>query len=98
MTPELSERIAYGRSIRERAESLIEAHGPSAEIEARLAAVIAADGLTPAAAVMFEDDARNLAVPHALGMGTVHVAEAPEPGAHVQFHTDDLATFLRALR
>ena len=42
MTPELSERIAYGRSIRERAESLIEAHGPSAEIEARLAAVIAA--------------------------------------------------------
>ena len=66
--------------------------------EASFAAVIAADGLTPAAAVMFEDDARNLAVPHALGMGTVHVAEAPEPGAHVQFHTDDLATFLRALR
>jgi len=41
MKPELEKRIAYGRSIRERAECLIAAHGPSAEIEARLAAAMA---------------------------------------------------------
>ncbi len=65
--------------------------------EAAFAAVIAADGLAPEAAVMFEDDARNLAIPHALGMGTVHVADDRAPGDHVHYHTDDLATFLRAL-
>ena len=52
------------------------------------------DGLDPAKAAMFEDDARNLEVPHALGVRTVHVAEAPEPAAHVHHHTDDLTDFL----
>jgi len=59
--------------------------------------VFAQDGLTPAAAAMFEDDARNLAVPHALGMRTVHVAPSPEPAAHIHHHTDDLAGFLTRL-
>ncbi len=56
--------------------------------------VFAQDGLTPKAAAMFEDDSRNLAVPHALGMRTVHVAPAPEPAPHIHHHTDDLASFL----
>lgn len=61
------------------------------------AAIIARDGLAPDAAVMFEDDPRNLAVPHALGMGTVHVAPAPTGDPHIHYHTDDLGRFLRDL-
>ncbi|SFA85112.1 putative hydrolase of the HAD superfamily [Poseidonocella pacifica] len=60
-------------------------------------AIFAQDGLIPARAAMFEDDVRNLAVPHALGMRTVHVAEAPEPAAHVEHHTNDLPGFLSQL-
>ena len=60
------------------------------------ATVFAADGLAPNRAAMFEDDARNLAVPHAMGLRTVHVAPAPMPAAHVHHHTDDLAAFLAA--
>lgn len=56
--------------------------------------VFAMDRLDTTKAVMFEDDARNLAAPHAMGMGTVHVAPEPEPGAHIHFHTDDLSHFL----
>lgn len=61
------------------------------------ATVFGKDRLDPARAAMFEDDARNLAVPHALGMRTVHVAPAPDPAPHVQHHTDDLAGFLARL-
>jgi putative hydrolase of the HAD superfamily len=60
-------------------------------------AVFAADGLDPARAAMFEDDARNLAAPHAMGMRTVLVAEAPEEAPHIHHHTDDLAAFLARL-
>jgi putative hydrolase of the HAD superfamily len=60
--------------------------------------VFAQDGLTPEAAAMFEDDARNLAVPHALGMRTVHVAPEPAPAPHIHHHTDDLAGFLARLQ
>ncbi|MFN3292876.1 MAG: pyrimidine 5'-nucleotidase [Gemmobacter sp.] len=59
--------------------------------------VFALDGLVPAAAAMFEDDPRNLAVPHALGMRTVHVAPKPEPAPHIHHHTDDLSGFLGRL-
>ena len=62
------------------------------------ATVFGKDGLDPRAAAMFEDDARNLAVPHELGMQTVHVAPAPQPAPHIHHHTDDLAAFLRHLR
>ncbi|WP_137112686.1 pyrimidine 5'-nucleotidase [Rhodobacter sp. SY28-1] len=61
------------------------------------ATVFGKDGLDPAKGAMFEDDARNLAVPHALGMRTVHVAPAPEPADHIHHHTDDLAAFLARL-
>lgn len=61
------------------------------------AAVFAQDGLDPTCGAMFEDDVRNLAVPHALGMRTVHVAPRPEPADHIHHHTDDLAAFLARL-
>lgn len=56
--------------------------------------VFALDGLPPRTAAMFEDDTRNLAAPHAMGMQTVHVAPLPEPAPHIQHHTDDLTAFL----
>ena len=59
--------------------------------------VFARDGLDPTRAAMFEDDTRNLAAPHAMGMRTVHVAARPEPADHIQHHTDDLAAFLGRL-
>jgi putative hydrolase of the HAD superfamily len=59
--------------------------------------VFAQDGLNPRSAAMFEDDARNLAVPHDLGMRTVHVAPNPAPAPHIHHHTDDLAAFLSRL-
>lgn len=57
--------------------------------------VFGIDGLTPSRAAMFEDEPRNLAVPHALGMKTVHVAPAPIAADFIQHHTPDLADFLR---
>ncbi len=55
------------------------------------------DGLNPATAAMFEDDPRNLAAPHAMGMRTVHVAPKPLQARHIHHHTDDLAKFLAKL-
>lgn len=60
-------------------------------------AVFALDGLAGDTAAMFEDDARNLEVPHAMGLRTVHVAPERDPGPHVRHHTTDLAAFLRSL-
>jgi putative hydrolase of the HAD superfamily len=72
--------------------------------------LIEASGIDPVRAAMFEDIARNLEVPHALGMTTVWVRPgAPGPerhqqishegadGAHVHHVTDDLRSFLEAL-
>ena len=61
------------------------------------ATVFARDGLDPRRGAMFEDDSRNLAVPHSLGMRTVHVAPSRDPGEHVHHHTQDLAGFLARL-
>jgi putative hydrolase of the HAD superfamily len=71
---------------------------------------LAAHGVDPASAAMFEDLARNLAVPHALGMTTVLVVppgtrevlreswEMEGPGEpHVDHVTDDLAGFLEQI-
>jgi putative hydrolase of the HAD superfamily len=60
--------------------------------------VFSADGLDRTRAAMFEDDARNLAVPHAMGLRTVHVAPEPEPADHIHHHTDDLTDFLGRLQ
>ena len=59
--------------------------------------VFARDGLSGARAAMFEDDARNLAVPDAMGLSTVLVAPAPEPADFIAHHTDDLTGFLERL-
>lgn len=56
--------------------------------------VFARARLDPTRAAMFEDEARNLAVPHALGLRTIHVAPAHEPADHIHHHTDDLSGFL----
>jgi putative hydrolase of the HAD superfamily len=69
---------------------------PKPEAQA-FAAVFALAGLAPARAAMFEDDARNLAVPHGLGMRTVLVGADAGEHPHVHHRTDDLAGFLAAL-
>ena len=106
-------RIVYTNGSRPYAERVIEARGLSQAFDAvygvehagfhpkpeRVAfdAIVALDGLTPDRAAMFEDDARNLAAPCAMGMRTVHVAPAPEPADHIHHHTNDLPRFLAAL-
>ncbi|PCJ08951.1 MAG: pyrimidine 5'-nucleotidase [Rhodobacteraceae bacterium] len=57
--------------------------------------VFAQAGVTPTSAAMFEDDPRNLAAPHQMGMRTVHVAPDPHSADHIEYHTDDLTEFLR---
>ncbi|MEP2891447.1 pyrimidine 5'-nucleotidase [Tateyamaria sp.] len=56
--------------------------------------VFARDKLDPTTGAMFEDDPRNLAAPHAMGMKTVHVAPTAAPNDHIDHHTDDLSGFL----
>jgi len=59
--------------------------------------VFALDRVETGLAAMFEDDPRNLAAPHAMGMRTVHVAPTPDPADHIHHHTDDLTGFLSQL-
>jgi putative hydrolase of the HAD superfamily len=59
--------------------------------------VFGRDGLDPATAAMFEDDPRNLAAPHAMGLRTVLVGPDAHDAAHIQHHTTDLTAFLAAL-
>ena len=65
--------------------------------QAAFAEVFAADGLDPTRAAMFEDDPRNLAAPHQMGMQTVLVAPKPVKARHIHHHTDDLAGFLATI-
>jgi len=51
----------------------------------------------PTRAAMFEDDLRNLQVPHEMGMRTVHVAPEDAGADHVHHHTPDLTEFLGKL-
>ena len=60
--------------------------------------VFARDGLEPRRAAMFEDDPRNLQVPHEMGLATVLVAPDPVDVPHVHHHTNDLGGFLARLR
>lgn len=59
--------------------------------------IFATDGLPPERAAMFEDDPRNLAAPHDMGMRTVHVAPVASPSHYIHHHTDDLSDFLGRL-
>ena len=107
-------RIVYTNGSRPYAEQVLEARGlaglfdavygvehagfrPKPE-RAAFETVFGTDGITPEAAAMFEDDPRNLAVPHEMGMRTVHVAPEPHEADHIHHHTDDLGGFLAQLR
>ncbi|CTQ32359.1 pyrimidine 5'-nucleotidase [Jannaschia rubra] len=59
--------------------------------------VFGRDGLDPTRAAMFEDSARNLLVPHEMGLATVHVAPLRADVAHVHHHAPDLTGFLRGI-
>jgi putative hydrolase of the HAD superfamily len=56
--------------------------------------IFATDGIDATVAAMFEDDPRNLAAPHDMGMRTVHVAPDPLEAPHIHHHTTDLRDFL----
>lgn len=107
-------RIVYTNGTRPYAERVLTARGlgdafdavygvehagfrPKPE-RAAFEAVFARDGVDPARAAMFEDDARNLAAPHQMGMRTVHVAPERQDAEHIHHHTDDLTGFLGTLR
>ncbi|SNS57580.1 pyrimidine 5'-nucleotidase [Tropicimonas sediminicola] len=103
-------RIVYTNGSRPYAERVIAARGLEGLFDAvygvehaqfhpkpeRIAfeTVFATDGLEPDKAAMFEDDPRNLAAPHEMGLRTVHVAPEPTGAPHIHHHTDDLAAFL----
>jgi putative hydrolase of the HAD superfamily len=107
-------KVVYTNGSREHARRVTQARGISGVFDAlygfedagylpkpraeAFARVFGTDGLAPERAAMFEDDSRNLTVPHTMGMRTVLVAPAPEPAEHVHHHTDDLADFLTRLR
>ena len=65
--------------------------------KAAFEAIFAHDGIEARNAAMFEDDPRNLAAPHEMGMRTIHVAPAPYEADHIHHHTDDLTAFLASL-
>ncbi len=65
--------------------------------QAAFEAVFALDGLTPAEGAFFEDDPRNLLVPHLMGMRTVLVGPEWLDRGHVHHHAPNLAAFLDAL-
>lgn len=92
-----AERVLSARGLAGRFDAIfgVEHAGfrPKPEREA-FETVFAAAGIDPGRSAMFEDDPRNLAAPHAMGMRTVHVAPEPEPAPHIHHHTDDLAGFL----
>jgi putative hydrolase of the HAD superfamily len=63
-------------------------------------------GIAPERAVLFDDSPRNLVAAHALGMKTVWFnnglglsqMKVERPELHIDYQTDDLATFLHAIR
>ncbi|PRX38141.1 putative hydrolase of the HAD superfamily [Meinhardsimonia xiamenensis] len=106
-------RIVHTNGSARHAERVLEARGLSGIFDAvygvehagfrpkpepaAFAEVLARDGGRAEEAAIFEDDARNLAAPHAMGMRTVHVAPLPQPAPHIHHHTDDLPGFLASL-
>ncbi len=106
-------RVVYTNGSAPYAERVIEARGLSGLFDAiygvehagyrpkpeRAAfdAVFAREGVDPKRAAMFEDEPRNLEVPHVLGMRTVLIAPERMPGDHIQFHAADLGEFLDRL-
>jgi putative hydrolase of the HAD superfamily len=65
--------------------------------QAAFEAVFALDKLSPAEGAMFEDDPRNLMVPHLMGMRTVLVGPDALAQDHIHHHAEDLSAFLARL-
>lgn len=59
--------------------------------------IFSLDALATRQAAMFEDDPRNLAVPHEMGMKTVLVGPEAVTAPHIHHHTTDLSSFLGRL-
>lgn len=59
-------------------------------------AIFERDALDSSSAAMFEDDARNLEIPHAMGMRTVLVGTG-QTAPFIHYSTDDLGGFLSQL-
>tara|TARA_B110000495_G_scaffold12622_1_gene9060 strand:+ start:1362 stop:2006 length:645 start_codon:yes stop_codon:yes gene_type:complete len=55
------------------------------------------DGLNPLTSAMFEDEPRNLKVPHQLGMKTIFVSPESKDEHYIDFHTSKLSGFLKHL-
>lgn len=107
-------RIVYTNGSAPYAERVLEARGLSGLFDAiygvehagyrpkpekaAFEAIFLKDGIKAEKAAMFEDDPRNLAAPHEMGMRTVHVAPEPHEADHIHHHTDDLTAFLARLR
>jgi putative hydrolase of the HAD superfamily len=65
--------------------------------QAAFEAVFALDGLSPEEGAFFDDDPRNLLVPHLMGMRTVLVAPERLDREHIHHHAPDLPAFLARL-
>lgn len=103
-------RIVYTNGTAPYAERVLEARGLSGVFDAiygvehagfhpkpdrtAFETVFGRDGLDTAKAAMFEDEPRNLAVPHDLGMATIHIAPERARGEHIHHHGPDLSDFL----
>lgn len=106
-------KIVYTNGSRQHAERVTEARGLGGLFDAMYGiedagflpkpecgafeTVFQAAGVDPAQAAMFEDDARNLAVPHVLGMACVHVHPERHVAEHIHHHAPDLGAFLSQL-
>lgn len=106
-------RIVYTNASAPYAERVLEARGLSSLFDAvygvehagfrpkplrtAFETVLGLDGMQADIAAMFEDDPRNLAAPHEMGMRTVHVAPSPHEAPHIHHHTDNLTGFLARL-
>lgn len=64
---------------------------PTAEAFSR---IFTLEGLAPRTSAMFEDDPRNLAVPHGLGLRTVLVGTRAQVAPYIDHRTGDLTAFL----
>ena len=57
--------------------------------------IFSKDELDPLKSAMFEDEPRNLKVPHLLGMTTIFVSPDFKYEEFIDFHTQNLSGFLK---
>lgn len=105
-------KIVYTNGSRTHAERVTQARGLSGVFDAMYGVehagyepkprrvaferVFALDGVKPDRAALFEDDERNLEIPHAMGMKTVLVGPRDDR-PYIHYQTEDLTDFLSRL-